>query len=100
MVQFLINLFKGRNFGAKRSPKWRSVRKAHLKKYPKCEICGRKANIVHHILPVWKFPSEELNPNNLITTCRRDHITWCHMGSYHSWNWNIKEDILRIKNRP
>lgn len=45
----------------------------------KCQICGNKGQIAHHILHKAKYPKLSLNINNGITLCR-----WCHAG-VHEW---------------
>ena len=68
-----------------RSKEWRSVRKTHLVKQPRCAICGLKEIYqleVHHILPFCWFPELELQPNNLITLCEIG-IDGCHFDFGH-----------------
>jgi len=66
---------------------WPKVRKAHLKKYGFCAICGAETRLeVHHIIPVRLFPSGELDPYNLITLCM-NRSRKCHFVFGHVWNW-------------
>lgn len=56
--------------GVKRSPKWPTVRRAHLKREPVCQLCGCtiKARLnVHHVVPFHLAPDMELLEDNLIT---------------------------------
>jgi len=88
-------------FGRKRSSKWRKVRAKHLKKHPKCAVCGVKTkNQVHHVFPVHYFPEKELLMSNLITLCtrRNHHLEFGHLFSYRSWNKNVIIDA-RIWNK-
>ena len=96
--------------GVQRSPKWESVRKAHLKDHPKCEVCeGTKQLNVHHIKPFHLHPELELEPTNLITLCEclsygvNCHLLVGHLGNYKNvnpssvedskiWNGKLKED--------
>lgn len=88
-----------------RSEEWRSVRKTHLVKQPKCAICGLKEISrleVHHILPFCWFPELELKPNNLITLCEIG-IDGCHFDFGHplgtqSYNPQVVQHA-RILNR-
>jgi len=67
--------------GARRSSKWRDIRKFHLKKNPECEICGRTKSIeVHHIIPFSIAPDKELDTRNLVTLCesKKNGIN-CHL---------------------
>ena len=35
-----------------KSPRWKKVRKKFLEWNPDCVICGKKANVVDHVIPV------------------------------------------------
>jgi 5-methylcytosine-specific restriction protein A len=89
-----------------RSWKWKDVRKEHLKIQSECQACGRKDDLeVHHIIPVHKDPSKELDPNNLITLCGKTcHLIFGHLMDYKSWNPNVEKDselyLSKIKMRP
>jgi hypothetical protein len=76
-----------------RANAWRSVRKAHLQKYPTCEVCGRANKvIVHHIFPVDIAPELELTENNLITLCETPcHFMFGHFFSYHCYNKDVRQ---------
>ena len=97
--------------GKKRSSKWPAVRKAFLKNYPVCAVCGGKLKVeVHHIRPFHLHPQLELDPKNFITLCenKKDgincHLSFGHLGSFKSYNVNVKRDAKlwnkKIKNRP
>ena len=89
-----------RMFGAKRSPKWRQLRRKHIRKHPKCAVTGSTKNCqVHHILPVWLYPEYELDFNNLITLRRDVHLLLGHLGSYRSYNPIIKYDARELRNK-
>lgn len=76
-----------------RSPKWRAVEKAHLKRHPSCAACGgRRFLQVHHVKPFAKHPELELEPSNLITLCmgpREDHLRVGHLGRWTDSNPNV-----------
>lgn len=97
--------------GAKRSGKWPTIRKAHLKKNPTCAVCnGNKKLEVHHIRPFHTHPELELQPSNLITLCEnmKDgancHLLIGHLGSFKSVNLDVIKDAKtwnkKIANRP
>ena len=70
--------------GVPRSPKWPSVRAAHLKANPTCAACGgRDALEVHHIQPFHLRPELELDPRNLLTLCADP----CHLVHGHCMSW-------------
>jgi 5-methylcytosine-specific restriction enzyme A len=73
---------------ATRSPKWQTIRKNHLEKYPNCMACGRNKKLeVHHIKPVHLFPELELDPENLMTLCADPcHIVFGHFMNFKKWN--------------
>ena len=96
MFNFFTNLLGGR------SNKWPTLRKKHLREYPKCSICnGIKKLEVHHCLPFKDFPNRELDPNNLITLCEKNncHLMFGHLGDYKSYNHTIKEDEIIWNNK-
>lgn len=93
------------SLGGARSPKWPQVRKEHLRKNPFCKVCGTTKKIeVHHKIPVHVDPSRELDSSNLESLCDRDHIVFGHLGSYHSYNAGIEEDLAtwqeKLRTRP
>lgn len=100
MIEWLLNLFEDRTFGAKRSPLWREVRRQHLQKHPVCELCGSSEKIeVHHIFPVNIAPEKELDADNLITLCESGkngivcHRAFGHLGDYRNFNKYVVEDV-------
>lgn len=83
-----------------RSSKWRKVRSKFLAENPKCAVCGNEKNVVpHHIVPVHKDPSKELDPNNLIGLCENKsfncHFFFGHLKNWTKYNINIVEDAER-----
>jgi len=90
--------------GAKRSSKWRKVRKKHLALHPECFICRSKKNLeVHHIIPFHIAPDKELDPKNLITLCENKkygincHLLVGHLGNYQNINPNVLLDATLWK---
>jgi len=79
---------------APRSPQWPRLRADWLLLHPTCAACGTKKDPeVHHIAPVWLFPSHELDLQNLITLCGNGcHLTWGHLHNYRSWNPTVVVD--------
>lgn len=72
--------------GSKRSSQWRSVRAAHLRLSPACEVCGGTKKLeAHHIKSFHEHPELELTPSNLLTLC--DSNKRCHWAFGHLWNW-------------
>jgi 5-methylcytosine-specific restriction endonuclease McrA len=92
---------------AARDPRWKAVRRDHLRREPACAACGRRSPVtVHHIIPVTVDPCLEIDPDNLITLCRRSsHGKGCHMVIGHRCNWRsfeprvreIAEELARIR---
>ena len=93
-----LNLFwEDRTFGAKRSSGWSGVRKENIKSF--CELCEKKGGLLrplelHHIFPFYLKPELELEPSNFITLCRHCHLHFAHLGSFKSYNVDIKKDAL------
>lgn len=101
--------FEDRNFGSKRSPSWRKVRKAFIKKHPTCAVCGKKGKIlksneIHHCIPFHFDQTLELSLENLITLCRPHHFLVGHLNSFFSFNSEVRSDsetwLNKIKTRP
>lgn len=104
-MNWLLSLFQDRTFGVARDSRWATVRKYHLKIHDKCQACDKKKDLeVHHVVPVFKDKSLELEPTNLITLCDNCHLLFGHLGSWHSYNEFVREDALvmrsKILNRP
>ena len=85
-----------------RSPLWRKCRNNHLKKHPKCELCGGTDVLrVHHIQPFHIAPDLELEPDNLITLCERKkygincHFWYGHLGNWRLVNETCVEDVAK-----
>jgi 5-methylcytosine-specific restriction protein A len=98
--------------GVKRSGRWPTAKKLHLKDNPACVVCGATTGKieVHHIKPFHLFPADELDPDNLITLCENlkngvsCHLLFGHCGSFLSYNPNVVKDAKawkkKIANRP
>jgi hypothetical protein len=81
-----------------RDPRWPALRHKYIVVHPGCECCGTlKAPQVHHVIPVHKDPSKELDYSNLITLCKGGcHLKVGHGGSYKFYNPNCREDAALI----
>lgn len=66
---------------------WPALRKRHLQREPVCAMCGGSRRLeVHHIVPRHVAPEKALDPANLITLCRKDHLVHGHDGDFqHRW---------------
>lgn len=91
---WFFSLFQYNIRSSSRSPKWKYVRKEHLKKQPNCMVCGSSIKPeVHHIIPVHIDPSKELDSANLITLCDKYcHFIFGHLMNWWSYNPNVIED--------
>lgn len=85
-------------FGS-RSPKWRTVRKEFLMRFPTCAVCGKKKIEVHHIVPYHVDKDKELSLGNLITLCKGHHLDIGHLGSWKSWNVDVEADAEYFNNK-
>lgn len=85
----------------RRSPKWRGVEKAHLKREPRCRACNGINHVaVHHIQPFHLHPELELDEKNLITLCMgryECHLRVGHGGSFRCYNPNVVTDAISAK---
>ncbi len=106
MFRSLIDALMGRiPFGARRSPRWWKIRKTHILRYSRCAACNTNKKLeVHHIVPFWKAPEREEDPENLITLCRWHHLLFGHFMYYKSYNEDVVEDAKvrnnKLVNRP
>lgn len=87
--------------GARRSKDWSDVRKEHLIRNPRCEVCGSTKKLeVHHIVPFHIAPDLELEPTNLMTLCESKkygltcHQLIGHLGNYRRINAAVKLDAM------
>lgn len=110
MWKWLVDLIGGLAAGFSplerlRSPQWPKVRADYLKVQPDCQVCGTTDGVeVHHCIPFHIDKTLELMPTNLITLCRPHHFFVGHLGSWASWNPEVREDCRvwrkKIQNRP
>ena len=88
-----------------RNPDWPKVRRLFLKQHNQCEVCGiTKRLTAHHEKPYQWNPELEMETENLITLCERCHLFVGHLGSWLSYNVNVREDAIKwnakITSRP
>lgn len=88
-----------------RSPHWNDMRDEFIKENgSKCAACGKTTNLeVHHIIPVHKDQTRELDKSNLIVLCENKSI-FCHFVVGHSFSWraynpHVIEDSERLHER-
>lgn len=81
------------------SVRWKRLRTAHLKKEPRCAVCGRDKNVeVHHVIPVAFEPLREFDPHNLITLCASPcHFMFGHFFCYHCYNKDVRKMAAEFK---
>ena len=101
IIKNIKDVIQGKaSFGHKRSSKWPTVRKNHLKNNPTCAVCGGdKVLEVHHLISFAQNPELELDPDNLITLCESKskgglncHLVFGHLTNYKKINPNVVED--------
>ena len=89
-----------------RSPKWPTVRKHHLERFPTCAACGCDKDLdVHHIIPFSIKPELELDPNNLISLCSSSnefglnchHVMGHKSAAWTMFNENVRQDCKDMK---
>ena len=111
MLSFIHDWLHNRQttFGSTRSPKWSEVRNKFIKENPTCAVCGKKGTALkplnaHHLAPFHLHPEDELNPRNLISLCRPDHLLFGHLNNFKAFNPNVEEDSKiwkdKITSRP
>ena len=81
-------------FEGPRSGKWPAVRQRFIKAHPCCEACGSSQNLnVHHIFSFKNNPELELDPDNLITLCRKHHFFLGHSGNWTITHKKCQEEV-------
>jgi 5-methylcytosine-specific restriction endonuclease McrA len=89
MVEHTHGLFEG-----SRSGKWPAVRQRFIKAHPCCEACGSLQDLnVHHIFSFHDHPELELDPDNLITLCRKHHFLMGHSNRWATTNKNCQKEV-------
>ena len=103
-----------------RSPHWETVKKAYLSKPENqyCIFCGPGSEKlytieVHHWFPFeichhLGLPVYELDERNFVSVCEtthgkpapNHHLVVAHLGSYFSFNRNVKDDVAKYKALP
>ena len=88
--------------GVARSTSWPAFRKLHLKET--CEACGKESKLLHplqlhHILPFFKFPEKETDPDNVITLCQPCHFFLAHLKNFKHYNKEIRTDARVYRSR-
>lgn len=106
IINYFLNIFEDRTFGAVRSSGWSKVRAEHIRKFPYCAVCGgTKVLEIHHKVPFHLRPDLELSPENLITLCEAGtngivcHRAIGHLGSYQSFNKDVEKDAKTWKKK-
>lgn len=81
-----------------RSGAWARIRNQHVEAHPRCEACGSKVELnVHHLQPFHVHPELELDPDNLITLCRKHHFWLGHHGDWSEVNLNCLQEVKEYK---
>lgn len=88
----------------KRSSKWPTARKNHLKIQPACAACGSTYCVqVHHKEPFHLHPELELMESNFITLCECSpgdhHLNLGHLGNWKSFNPHVEADAALFLKR-
>ena len=104
------NIFGGSpTFGVARDGGWSRASKEYLKIHNVSEISGSKGTflnplVIHHIIPVHKDKSKEMDSSNWAVVTKWEHFVICHLGSWRSYNSDLRKDIIiwrdKYKNRP
>jgi 5-methylcytosine-specific restriction endonuclease McrA len=100
VADWISSIFRARvdvqhGISTKRSDKWPTVRRRHLKEEKECQWCRVTAHVeVHHIKPFHLHPELELDDKNLITLCEGEnecHLKHGHLGDWKGLNLDIRE---------
>ena len=87
-----------------RNSEWIKVRRIFLKTHRQCEFCGSRKRDAHHILPAWKYPEVELEPDNLMALCKQCHFVFGHLFNWKKYNIFLKQDLeiwrKKVKEAP
>ena len=102
IIKVLMDRVQGKApVGARRSGKWRRVRREFIDSFPECFVCGSRKKVeVHHKVPFHIAPDLELDMNNLISLCENKkyglncHLLIGHLGNYSRINIDIDFDAV------
>lgn len=88
-----------------RSQEWPKIRRAYLRNFDACAVCGATKQLTaHHILPFHLYPELELDMKNLIALCPPHHLFVGHLQDFKSFNIDAVTDATlwraRIRGRP
>ena len=107
IIEFIRDWLAGKPLlGGLRGPLWNQTKREFEKLHPKiCAVCGITKKIeLHHCLPYHLDKSKENDFNNLIWLCRLHHLWVGHLGSFFSFNSEVKRDSefcrKKIAERP
>lgn len=80
------------------------AKRDHRKQHPECAVCEitgallvRRANDVHHLVPVHVDPERATDPTNLATLCRTHHFWIGHMGNWSDYNAFCQSTINAVR---
>jgi len=109
MIDFILDLFSERTFGAARSSGWAQASKAYRIEQPLCIFGMHKPTLLnplntHHLEDFSTHPEKEMLKSNWANVCRFHHLHHCHLGDWKSICPTVREDAkahtLQVKNRP
>jgi len=83
-----------------RASGWSALSRKYREENPHCAVCGTLQNVeVHHVIPYHIDPQLELQEFNLISLCRHDHFLFGHLGSWHSYNREVRADAAEMRGK-
>ena len=62
----------------------------------KCQLCGGRGEVVHHIFPKKRNPSKINDALNLVTLCKVCHLHKAHAGCFRRWDVQIARKLKKI----
>lgn len=82
----------------RRDKNWKRERALHLSMEGECQWCGGVCDLeVHHIIPVHKDPSKELDHKNMITLCMADGFECHYRKGHRGTSWLDYDPDIRSK---
>ena len=110
MINWLLDLFQDRTFGAARSSGWAKLSRECIEKAGGlCRMGMHKPAIwnplaTHHIKSFHEHPELEEDKNNLVVLCWLHHFVHAHLKNYRESNPDILDECdalnKKIMHRP
>ena len=105
MLNWLLDFFDNRTFGAQRSSDWAKLSRDFIKKNGSlCRMGMHRPTLLnplatHHIKSFHEFPALENEPSNWVVLCWLHHFVHAHLKNYRKSNPDILAECDALNNK-